>query len=227
VNASTWWQAVTGKPIEMRVPHPVVSGAFQDQGEVDGRKLVLVVSPGRTDWVLTPSDNTSPSALANIGMLDEIAPVYEALFAKCLELSPAPKRLAVSMQVFERADDQDDGNRRLLSYVPEKLRPTDVSGITDLVIQANLVRASSSVKDLRINRLCKWSVDAVTSAEVTIVNGMPVQRPIGEATILCRLYTDVNTAPEFPGTFQNEQAPAVLAELLAQTREILMRGLLR
>jgi hypothetical protein len=142
---------------------------------------------------------------------------------KWADITSPLKRVALGGTFYERAVDGKEGLSRLREILPSGFELPDIPVATDVSIQLNWPRPSRiGTNQLVINRLCKWSVEAIVVMEITDL-GQP--RPAGEAQTVCRLVSDLNTPAAFDGAFSGDELKRVLAELFEWMRDILVEGL--
>lgn len=219
-----WWKDLVGEPPETKISQPRAGGR-QEEGQFEGRKLVLRVEPTRVDWLFTPIDDQAQGVkgIPTTGAFPESLRIFLQLILRWFKLETCPpvQRLAFGATVLLPVENLQAGYRQISVYLPFQLDP---EGSSDFSYQINRSRDSvSGIRGLRINRLSKWAVVRVTMGELALgpaVVGYSA-RQIHHA---CRLELDINTAPDFQGELSREQLPQIFQELVNLGQEIIREG---
>jgi hypothetical protein len=85
--------------------------------------------------------------------------------------------------------------------------------------QINRPRNSTTIRELAVNRLSKWSVGKFQTF-VASETGIAVSEP----SFTLRLETDINSSPEHTQPLPWAEVPALLREFIGLTVEITERG---
>lgn len=226
-EAVTWWADLAGEPPEASLRLPRTHG-LQEEGPfgVGEGKLVLRVEPNRVDWVLAPRENPGAevAGFLVVGSLPELPESFCQVISRWFdfETCPSAQRMAFGAILLRPVMDYQASLVQLTAYLPflESVR----GDVSDFLYQINRRRDSSTgIPNLRINRLSKWSVAAVTSSEVALQPHTMRLSPT-QTQYACRLELDVNTVPNFPGELSRDQQPIVFRELVHLARQIAGQG---
>jgi len=199
----------------------VKAGELHATGVYDSRRLILDVSPARIDWRLTfPESEEIPEELPTIGSFEEAAEVFVLLMQRWLqEHSPSLNRLAFGTELVKPVESHAAAYRKLGTLLPIEIDP---EGSSDFLYQINRPRSSlTGIESLRINRLSRWG--ATKYARGVQVGTQSFDLP-GLDQFACYLLLDINTTPDFPGSFQPEELSSVLTELVQLGKEIATNG---
>ena len=222
IEADNWWQDVLGAQPDSSTKRPKIGDLFQ-KGAALGGQITMRAQPTRVDWVFNPTTELPEERLDRSEI---IAPFGDALakFSEIVErwfkLAPPINRLAFGPIVLLPVNDAIHGLQRLMSYLPV-LEITASEDITDLLFRINRRRMSQSGIDLMINRLSAWSV--VTVEYKHLVPGKGILSG-GKPSHSCRVELDINTAPDYPKTFNREQVLTLWGELKTLGVEIIEKG---
>src|SRR5205823_14804759 len=109
-----------------------------------------------------------------------------------------------------------EGYKKLQPLMPcVKMAPESSS---EFSYQINRPRKSSVVEELKINRLCRWSVSAFMLQSITIGHSVLMA---GEPTaIACRVEPDVNTDGARVEPLPVDRLPKLFRELLEISNEL-------
>jgi hypothetical protein len=226
VQEIEWWQKIVGVPPESRTFRPK-SGELREEGPFETGMLTLNIQPLRIDWHLTKAHQTElpEEDLPTIGEFPKISEIFLTLMRSWLK-NGAPKlgRVAFGAVLMLPVQSRQVGYERLAAYLPGiKLDPNESS---DFLYQINKPRNSKlEIPDLRVNRLCKWSVAVFgrASMHLNLVTGRSEQFSSPDV-YACRLEMDINTAADFKDTLPQDQLVSIFEELVALGKEIIERG---
>ena len=225
VTEPTWWADLMAEPPEKRISQPR-RGERREEGALAKGKLTLGVGLIRIDWVYTVADDPKfeVDGFPTVGTLPEALETFRLLMHRWFALDTCPpiQRLAFGAILWQPVENLQTGYQQLATYLPAVA--LDHEGSSDFGYQINRPRTSSTgMAGLRINRLSKWSVMSLGSAEFAIsAPGIAyIAQPLSFA---CRVELDINTVPEFRGEFTGEQLPQIFAELVDFGCEIARRG---
>jgi hypothetical protein len=229
----TWWHDLGGEEPESRVSQPR-KGGLKEQGSFAGGSLILGVEPTRIDWVYTPiiDEKQASEGILTIGPLQNTIGVFTSLMNRWfnLETCPTVLRLAFGAVTLQPAQDLRSGYRQLAHYLHSV--QIDIENSSDFIYQINRKRHSGIIHGLDINRLMRWSVAAqqyvsmqmVVPPESMQMPSVPTRGSVGPRYYACRLEMDINTVPEFQGSFEREQLTAIFQELVDLALEIFDHG---
>ncbi len=219
----SWWNDVVGVPPETVVTRPKIS-QYKAQGEFEGRRLALVIQPGRIEWSVSPlvtAAEEDPDML--LGPFPDVMASLTKVVAAWLPSAPVMGRFAFGAILLQPVDTVQAGYVLLQKYLLNKVA-VDPEGSSDLLYQINRRRASNShIEGLSINRLSKWSVQAAQRMTMTLGPDGVAARTFGQE-ITCRLELDVNTAQDFGSVLPAERLPVLLQEMTELASEIAQKG---
>ena len=220
-NGLTWWQTLTGEQPESRAIRPREGILSEDGPLPDGlglqARLSLEASPLRIDWRLQVLA-TEPDA--QIPSWEEGLPKFLDLMEKWLSTSPLVSRLAVGAVLLIPVENIQQGYQELQRYLPFVLSPNS----SDFLFQINIPTTSMVVKDLKVNRLSKWSVARIQTLFVPIMLNQPLVRSEGVDILhVCRLELDINNANVAEG-LDPKSLPMLMMELARHAKEITLEG---
>lgn len=223
-----WWNDVVGEQPDKRESRPRTLDQIEE-GPYRNGKLTLSVSALRIDWVYEPIVPEPPSGATEIptlGSFPRTIKVFRESMSKWFQLGTMPSlvRLAFGAILLQPVEDHVEGYELLSRYLKIDL---DVEGSSDFFYQINRPRNSeTSVPNLRINRLSKWSVSrfqkVLFSVSPASFTPSTVQR--SKDLYACRLELDINTVPDFEDEFGRQALPKVFSELVDLGKEIAQKG---
>lgn len=223
-DLSNWWTEIIGEQPE-QVTTKAIEGTYNAQGSRLGGILQLSVQPFRIQWTLGPNppdDQGESWQIPNVGGIDRITEFLEVI-KSWLEVAPNLSRLAFGAVLLDIVDDRRAGYDQL-----DKLLPTvevDSSAMSDFLYQVNRRRSSGAVEGVRINRLSKWSVAAVSPMTIQIQGDQQmVQKFVGKPISAVRLEVDINNVPNPEHHFDNESSIKMFDELATMGLEISTSG---
>ena len=214
-----WWETAVGEPPESRVHQPKV-GVIQEQGRFSSGVLTLISQPGRIDWLLARPDKAEVP-----WPFEESLETFVPLILRWFDDAPVLQRIAFGAVLRSPVNDRADGYKKLSSYLHHV--ELDPEGSTEFLFQINRPRKSrSSVKNLLINRLSKWSVAFMQQATYTVQQPEAAQFQLTnlQKEVFCRLELDINTAPDLEGDLPSKDLPEIFSELVELGREIVTKG---
>lgn len=192
----------------------------------------MVFNQVEIDWYLRATDKIVDRAESS----EEIAFVahdatkgFYDLILRWMKLASCPgvNRLAVGAILLQPVENRQAGYRKLGAYLHSLKLDSESS---DFLYQINRPRESlTGITDLRINRLCKWSVALLGEVSVSLSflpkDLKPVKGSIeGQGHYACRLELDVNTSQEHEQEFSRDRLHVIFNELVDQAQEISEKG---
>ena len=186
------WRALVGAnptSTERRHQEPIVL----EHGEVSGNRLLLVSQSERLDWHIQPQPNRTEGTELTFPTLTDAERgmnlLRDALITSTKPIRPV-LRLALGLNLLQEVDDTHKGLAILSKYLPRL--ELETHGTENFVYQVNRRRGSSSAKNIRINRLARWSLDEGQTELISIGGqGTNVARRI--QFFAAKLILDINT----------------------------------
>jgi len=224
-----WWRKLTGSDPESQTARPhrgelVVAGPFE------GNALTLNVQPGRIDWILGPDTSKDPSpsdGVYAIGLFDDKIGVFADLVSGWLTECPPTSRIAFGGVLLEVVENRQRGYRRIAEYLHAV--KIDPDGSEDFFYQINRPRSSHVVKNMRLNRLSKWSVAAFQAVSIAMMMQQASQPPLtytqgAQPVSACRLELDLSTEAGRQDVLSHDCLRPALGELISLGAEIAKLG---
>lgn len=218
-----WWYSLVGEEPESSTYHPR-TGELREIGPYESGTLSLSIQPNRIDWHLMQSP-VPGQGLPTIGNFIEVSENFVKLISGWLNSkTPKLKRLAFGSVLQLPVDSRQDGYRQLSDYLSHV--EIDVEGSSDFIYQINRTRDSNiDLKNLRINRLSKWSVAVFINTLLNIQPGLHrFEQILAPGMYACRLEIDINTIAEFPRTLPKGKVCLIFEELVSFGKEIVEKG---
>jgi len=191
----------------------------------DDYLLQLVVQPDRVHWYLgvNPIPNrasTFPPFGEYREKLNEFTDLCHRWF-NC-KLIPEVERIAYGAGLFYPVDSKEEGYKLLHRFIPSiDLDPENTS---DFILQINRLRTlDKPIAGLRINRLAKWLVLLIQSANLGITSAGLTPKRQAEAFTL-RLELDLSTGQEWNKPFVSEVVEDLMNLLIQFGDEISLEG---
>ncbi len=219
IQADTWWRRATetdAENTEINTKH----ARRTESGPLGEDILILQVSPGRVDWILTdrPDLEGLPTESLILDRLDR----FSGLGNKWLPFCPPLMRLAYGAVLHLPGMSREDSYNVLSNYLDFDLDPNTSS---DFRYQINRWRSSKVIQGMHINRLCTWgSVHIIRAA----INIGPEVGVVATDTVpthhFCRLELDINTAPECFHLLESDKMAELFAEMIKMGNEIAENG---
>lgn len=225
-DPGSWWKDLTGEPPEQDIRRPKES-LIQQEGVVDGKKLILVIQLNRITWQLFASEKDlgeqdEVAFPPTVGTLAQASEKLIALINPWFKQSPPVSRLAFGCTLHRKVRDMKEGYRALNELLPAV--NVDYRNSSDFLYRINRWRKSKTgVPDLRINRLSTWSVVRQFREMVTIPDSS-MTRSLRLMFTACQLELDINTVPEHSEILPQEALPDIFDELVGFGREIAKKG---
>lgn len=218
IREPTWWETVVGEPPDNRASQPK-AGVMQEQGQLSGGNLTLIVQPFRIDWLFN-----APEVNVVLGDIDEALNSFTPLMNRWLEIAPLLQRIAFGVTLRLPVEGRAEGYRVLSNYLPSVR--LDAEGSTEFLYQINRPRSSNTgVEGLKINRLSKWMVEVTQQATYTVIPGaLPSRLDEVEKDFYAKLEIDVNTSPDFNGDLPADQLHRIYDELVIFAKEMAHEG---
>jgi hypothetical protein len=222
---TSWWQELMGEPPDKRLSTPKTS-SLQEHGSLEGNSLVLNISPLRIDWVLSPNLDTIGMSqhFPRLGSFNDSLRPFASLVQGWLGLETCPQlnRLAFGCVLLLHVESLQQGYEQLAAYLPAI--DLSIGRSSDFLYQINRPRESTvDVPNLRINRLSRWSVSKWRTGIFGVTSGK-IDSKMTPERFGCRIELDINSAPDFSGTFSREQSNKLLEELITLAFEIVEKG---
>ena len=228
-NRQEDWEKLLGRsPDEIQVKPPVsrtlVRGSWVEEPTLHG-EMFLEANPLRIDWRLEarPKLDLPESDFPTIGEAAPSIQAFRDLMLRWLENSPQIWRIAFGAVLVLPVDSREHGYRTLLSYLPVHI---DVTNSSDFLLQINR-RRRSSVMEIDLNRLSKWSVASIETHAIQVTPEGAQQTRVGSAGTAAMLELDINTAPEFREPLPPDRLPDLFVELIDLGTEIAKKGIAR
>jgi len=220
LGTKDWWHELIGKQPENRILR-LKESLQQDEGHIDGVKLILGIRPMRIDWIAVPNEDQDRFW---IGPFQDSLNLFLDLMLRWLKVGPPLKRLAFGAVLMLPVDDQKSGYAMIAKYLSHI--KIDSEGSSDFFYQINRRRDSKvEVHDLKINRLSKWGVakrgigQIDLSPDIARINFFPASE-----SYVCRLELDINTIAEYQNDLPREQLDNIFQELVDLGKEIAING---
>lgn len=227
-DSEQWWEHVAGKEPEEVISRPG-SGQIQRTGDIEGKKLTMLVAGRRVHWRMMSAESFQDDLLTElptIGGFDVALGAFIQVARSWLSICSSLNRLAFGAILLRPVSSRALGYSELSSFLPQV--EIDPENTSDFFYQINLPRDSTSgITDLRINRLTKWSVLRVRVLQVTAAPSVVEAQPALEAQkFASRLELDINTDAGFPGDIPRDKYDAVFDELVNLGTEIQSEGMI-
>ena len=230
VQTSELWELLMGVRPESIEERPR-EALIQQQGEVDGNRLLLITHAERFDWTFVPNPTVNlgantTSALTAPVLIDPDQAVRKLQEALDISLPSVRQvnRLAFGALLGQEVANQAEGMSQFSKYLPRL--GLEEQGVSDFVYQVNRRRRSSHVPHAQVNRVARWSLDQVITGEVRI-GIMPAQAPQlippSEPRFINKLLLDINTAPD-NNAIAAERMPGLLVELINLACKVATEG---
>ncbi len=218
-KAENWWQEVIGEPPENTIVR-AREGFRQDEGNFNGRKVVLGTHPIRIDWLLKSNEEEGE---LTVGSFQDGLDSFLELMSRWFKISPHLRRLAFGAILALPVDNRKSGYELMAYYLPNvKLDPI---GSSDFLYQINRTRNSQlGIAELEINRLSKWSVAKRGLVRFALSPDAHVSSFPSSETFSCRLELDINTSGEYKNDIPSDKLVDVFHELVDLAKEIAVKG---
>ena len=171
-------------------------GILQEEGNVEGNRLVLSSRARRIEWRVLPIPPTDPKG-GSAATLTELGKGI-SLLARAVTISTDEirqvERFALGAILLKQPPDEAEVLRHLLRYFPDK--GLDSSDTSDFMYQINRRRRSASAPHVLVNRLARWSLEQVHSGNLQISAAAPPSVQMFGSRLTGKLVLDINTAPE-------------------------------
>ena len=214
------WERLMGTDPESSESKPR-EGTLQEQGTVDGNRLLLAAQPGRLDWNLLPSvSGPEHRGLPILTDTSDTVPLLERALTVSLGAVTQVPRLAFGAGLLREVSSPDEGIGQLAKCLPQ-VSMEGQSG-QDFIYQSNRRRRSSHARHVQINRLAKWQTEAHQGGEIVVSPQGTQLRSLPPSWVV-RLILDINTAPE-SNAIAVDRMPDLFAEFVAFAREIASEG---
>lgn len=219
------WKAVTGLEPDQVVKQSLPMPSFE-AGPYHGGRLVVSHQAGRCDITLAPDPaNTIPNSLLHIGDFQHVLGVISQAVHKLYKSDATAIRLGLGAVMLMPVASLPDGVKILKSIL--RIARDLPDNAEDIFYQVNVpivVNAPVVGRDLRINRLLKWSTGLFQILNVARGIGVPNQVLSGVQVPAVRFETDVNTPAELSIVLLHDQIIEVIDALAAQASAIARVG---
>lgn len=228
LSSIKWWETVTGEPSETKTLQQR-TGRLQETGRIKGGfcNLSLECQPQRIDWLFSPivKDDQELKSFPTFVSLPDGLKIYEEMLLPWIAQCPTLNRVAFGAALTQPVENRRAGYQTLAKLLPAV--ELDPEGSSDFSYQINRPRVSKSgVQNLRINRLSRWGVVRLSGIMVQVTAGQPTARVFesSQEVNACRVELDINTSPQFQGTFPSETLASLVKELMDLGIEIASNG---
>jgi hypothetical protein len=218
-KADEWWRLATGADAEI-VESNTKQARRTESGPFGDDFLILQVTPGRADWILTdrPDLEGLPTESNVLDRMDRFSGIGNQWLPSC----PPLMRLAFGAVLHLPGTSREDSYHTLSNYLDFDLDPKNSS---DFRYQINRWRSSQVIEGMRVNRFCTWGSVHVIRAAINIGPEVGVVATASDPTHhFCRLELDLNTAPECFQLLETDKLADVFAELVKMAKEIAENG---
>lgn len=218
---TTWWQSLIGEPPEVQIFHPKLPEQHEE-GPFGSGRLTLRIQPHKIDWLLR-SESGDSDILSLAGF-----PEFLNNFTKRINLwlendCPDLSRIAFGAVLLLPAHSRENGYELIANYLPAV--KIDPKGSSDFLFQINRQRKSNlDISDLKINRLCKWSISVIRHTLVALDTTISKSKRISPDFYAGRLELDINTSQDFQGLLAREHLVRIYKELVDVGKEIVEKG---
>lgn len=224
-QSATWWEDLVGDPPEAS-DYQRRHRLLRQSGSFENGRLVLTVQPGRINWVFSDFEGdaeafqSGPLTQPLNAALEAFLPLIRRWFS--LDSCPTLYRLAFGAVLLYPVENKEVGYQQLAGFLPAvELDPENMS---DFLFQVNRPRdTETSIENLKINRLSKWSVAAFRDVEFRVAQ-IPANIASQQEFSACRLELDINTSQYFQGELVPEHLSEILNELVTFGQEIIENG---
>lgn len=215
----SWWKELVGEAPERKIQFKI--GGQREEGLFGPGMLILNTEPSRIDWILTQNPKNE-EYIPLLGGFSEVLDPFFELMRRWLEKGHQIQRLAFGAILQVPADNRESGYKELSKYLRHvKLDPINSS---DFLYQINRPRDTKlDIKDLRINRLTKWSVSSWKLSHLSFGSEV-VKYPSVKEEFACRLELDINTATDYPYELPPKKLNHIFQELVELGKEIAIKG---
>lgn len=186
-------------------------------GAFEGGQLVLERRPGRIDFIHV-GDDSSSKVIPSLGLFPQATQTLRSYAPTWAEKLGDIGRIAFGLQLFERQESVQAANARLLRLIPNAQIP--IENVTDFLLQLNVPNPSAKIDGLVINRLSKLLVHRIQTMSVSGGRLRATQETIASGWEL-----DINTAPDFEGSFSGDLFRDAFEELTLLAEEIVDNGI--
>ena len=208
--AATLWKTAVGIEPEFDDSRPREAMRHQ-AGPFEGAYLGIVVTPGRVDWMMVPRVVQNEPPPAYFGRLATVMNTFIKAGQQWLCIgSPAVNRLAVGAVLLDPSPTVSAAYHKLNGLLKEVHVVPDRS--SDFLYQINWPLKSNVLKELKLNRVTRWSALGVRSVNFQVSDGIVQQTPSGEQNY-CRLECDHSTANDNVEVFGPADSSVLFREL--------------
>jgi hypothetical protein len=221
VTIQDWWNELLDQQPEVERKNNK-TGETEYVGTIDDNQLVMRIRPERIDWFVKP-DNIFEEINRphSIGVFPEPLSSFIDITSRWLKLETLPliNRLAFALTLSFSVDDLQQGQKEIQKYLHNIRLEADIE---ELLFQVNRPRVSKiqELRDLKINRLSKWSLAKWIMSYLT-ADGQTIKMQSGN---LIRLELDINSSSEYTGDFDSKILAVLLDELKNFSFEIVKKG---
>ncbi len=217
-QAPAWWSRLFDTPPE-ELRQDLQSGVTQLRGVVDDVFLLATENPVSFELKRLASHPNQPRLEAPaLQPFGAVVGAFEEQVVRWLTLPDCPplRRLAFGATLLIPVADEEAANTALDRFLPQvSLDPQ----AADFVYQINRRRTASSVENLALNRLSKWTIEAVQGVVLSPDGAVAM----GPGSLACRLDLDMNSVPSRE-PIPKARLPHLFSELVALGTEIATQG---
>jgi hypothetical protein len=222
ISNHNWWLNVVGEEPEIISTQPRTREQIQ-AGRFGNGRLQLNTHSTRIDWLylVDPEDVPPPmEQIPTLGYFSDSLRVFHEAMSKWLLLEDVPlvSRIAFGVVLIKPVNDRLEGYELLSQFIRFDFKDQNVS---DFLYQINRPRLSSTVKDLTINRLSKWSVAKIQQNLLESATSKVFQF---KEFFASRVELDINSTPEFTEVLEKTALPKLFDELIKFSSEIASMG---
>lgn len=214
------FEQLVGIPFESM--KTIAVGWTQHGGDLlEGRAFVERQAVARrADVRLVAKDDDEVSDLS-LSAFDSISGAWNAfhpIVVRLLESNQEAQRIALGVEFVAEGKSHDE----VYAHLAHQLPKLALEGTSDLRFQINRPRASTSVDDLKVNRLASW-VGVRQSIGVLDVSGLSME-PDGESRWFALLATDVNSPADRAEAISASDVRLLVDEFWVLSQELASNG---
>lgn len=216
------WQSLFGTSPAERSTRSMEQLVKEEGPYLDGW-LSVEARANRIDWRLGLNPSGVPQPLPVIGAYNQIQENFLNLMQEWSRTYGSVQRLAYGAVLLLARNSLPDAYSTLNGFLDDV--NIDAQNTRDFTYRINKRRISEKLPGgMQINRLSTWSVVEIARIDIDISSGKTLTVGDVEDGKLCRLELDINTAPEFQGSIDSQQAAILTEELFALAAEIANKG---
>ena len=217
------WEQLVGIAPENQSNRPR-EGIRQEQGSVEGNRLVLDIRDERLDWHILggqpPRGEEGNSPVVKLNAGERMTPFLARALGVSLRSLGQVHRLAFGAVLVWQAPDLNEGMRQLSKFLPQL--DLENRGGSDFIYQINRRSRSTLAPHVTINRLSRWQTEELQGGTLRVTPIQP-RFEISGRVLINKLILDVNTAPE-SNAISPDRMPALFGELANLGHDIAIKG---